>query len=89
MRLCCSKLSYVILVIPPASQIWDTAGQERFRSITRAYYRDAEALLLVYDVTNRSSFDNVKVSWCALTYGNVYIGQALDHPANKPLAIAG
>ncbi|KAK7477803.1 hypothetical protein BaRGS_00030986, partial [Batillaria attramentaria] len=30
-------------------QIWDTAGQERFRSITRAYYRDANALLLLYD----------------------------------------
>ncbi|CAL1545133.1 unnamed protein product [Lymnaea stagnalis] len=41
-------------------QIWDTAGQERFRSITKAYYRDANALLLLYDVTNRSSFDNVR-----------------------------
>ncbi|XP_067936533.1 ras-related protein Rab-37-like [Watersipora subatra] len=41
-------------------QIWDTAGQERFRSITRAYYRDAEALLLVYDITNRKSYDNIK-----------------------------
>lgn len=41
-------------------QIWDTAGQERFRSVTHAYYRDAHALLLLYDVTNRASFDNVK-----------------------------
>jgi len=41
-------------------QIWDTAGQERFRSITRAYYRDAEALLLVYDVSNQTSFDNIR-----------------------------
>ncbi|CAG5133732.1 unnamed protein product, partial [Candidula unifasciata] len=41
-------------------QIWDTAGQERFRSITRAYYRDAHALLLLYDVTNKTSFDNVR-----------------------------
>ncbi|KAL7377479.1 hypothetical protein ABVT39_000349 [Epinephelus coioides] len=41
-------------------QIWDTAGQERFRSVTHAYYRDAHALLLLYDVTNKSSFDNIQ-----------------------------
>ncbi|KAF7220919.1 ras-related protein Rab-26-like [Nothobranchius furzeri] len=43
-------------------QIWDTAGQERFRSVTHAYYRDAHALLLLYDVTNKSSFDNIQAS---------------------------
>ncbi|XP_014233811.1 ras-related protein Rab-37 isoform X3 [Trichogramma pretiosum] len=41
-------------------QIWDTAGQERFRSVTHAYYRDAHALLLLYDVTNKQSFDNIR-----------------------------
>uniref|UniRef100_A0A8C9W9D4 small monomeric GTPase n=1 Tax=Scleropages formosus TaxID=113540 RepID=A0A8C9W9D4_SCLFO len=41
-------------------QIWDTAGQERFRSVTHAYYRDAQALLLLYDVTNKKSFDNIQ-----------------------------
>ncbi|XP_056326184.1 ras-related protein Rab-26 isoform X2 [Danio aesculapii] len=41
-------------------RIWDTAGQERFRSVTHAYYRDAHALLLLYDVTNKSSFDNIQ-----------------------------
>lgn len=45
-------------------QIWDTAGQERFRSVTHAYYRDANALLLLYDVTNKSSFDNIR-AWLA------------------------
>ncbi|KTG33734.1 hypothetical protein cypCar_00034695 [Cyprinus carpio] len=43
-------------------QIWDTAGQERFRSVTHAYYRDAQALLLLYDITSRSSFDNTRIS---------------------------
>ncbi|OXB81871.1 UNVERIFIED_CONTAM: hypothetical protein H355_015068 [Colinus virginianus] len=43
-----------------ALQIWDTAGQERFRSVTHAYYRDAHALLLLYDVTNKASFDNIQ-----------------------------
>ncbi|XP_003703985.1 ras-related protein Rab-37 isoform X1 [Megachile rotundata] len=41
-------------------QIWDTAGQERFRSVTHAYYRDAQALLLLYDVTNKTSYDNIR-----------------------------
>ncbi|XP_072339052.1 ras-related protein Rab-37-like isoform X3 [Scyliorhinus torazame] len=40
--------------------IWDTAGQERFRSVTHAYYRDAQALLLLYDITSKSSFDNTR-----------------------------
>ncbi|CAF1064289.1 unnamed protein product [Didymodactylos carnosus] len=42
-------------------QIFDTAGQERFRSVTHSYYRDAHALLLLYDVTNYSSFENISV----------------------------
>ena len=41
-------------------QIWDTAGQESFRSITRSYYRGACGALLVFDLTNRHSFDNVQ-----------------------------
>jgi small GTP-binding protein len=40
-------------------QLWDTAGQERFRSITRGYYKDSQGLLLMYDITNRETFDNL------------------------------
>ena len=40
-------------------QIWDTAGQENFRSITRAYYKNSVCALVVYDITNRDSFNNV------------------------------
>jgi small GTP-binding protein len=41
-------------------QIWDTAGQERFRTITTAYYRGAMGIMLVYDITNEKSFDNIR-----------------------------
>ena len=43
-------------------QIWDTAGQENFRSITRAYYKNSVCALVVYDISNKDSFNNVS-SW--------------------------
>lgn len=44
---------------PVKVQIWDTAGQENYRSITRSFYRKAHAIILMYDVSNRASFDNL------------------------------
>ena len=41
-------------------QIWDTAGQERFRTLTASYYRGAQGIIIVYDVTDRDSFENVR-----------------------------
>eukprot|EP00343_Euplotes_focardii_P001264 CAMPEP_0205803548 /NCGR_PEP_ID=MMETSP0205-20121125/6236_1 /ASSEMBLY_ACC=CAM_ASM_000278 /TAXON_ID=36767 /ORGANISM="Euplotes focardii, Strain TN1" /LENGTH=168 /DNA_ID=CAMNT_0053071805 /DNA_START=182 /DNA_END=688 /DNA_ORIENTATION=- len=45
-------------------QIWDTAGQERYRTITNAYYRGSDGILLVADATNRKSLDNIP-DWLA------------------------
>ncbi|XP_075160137.1 RAS oncogene family member Rab19 [Haematobia irritans] len=41
-------------------QIWDTAGQERFRTITQSYYRSANGIIVVYDITSRNSFANIQ-----------------------------
>lgn len=41
-------------------QVWDTAGQERYMAITKAYYRGAVGALILYDVTNKQSFENVE-----------------------------
>jgi len=45
-------------------QMWDTAGQERFRTITSSYYRGAQIIFLVYDITDLASFNNIK-DWLA------------------------
>lgn len=41
-------------------QIWDTAGQERFQSITANYYHGSHAIAIVYDITDRKTFDNLR-----------------------------
>ncbi|ELP89743.1 hypothetical protein EIN_424250 [Entamoeba invadens IP1] len=41
-------------------QLWDTAGQERFRTIVTSYYRGVSGIILVYDVTSKESFENIK-----------------------------
>lgn len=43
-------------------QIWDTAGSETYNSLIRSYYRNTDGCILVYDITNKKSFDNI-VSW--------------------------
>ena len=56
--------NYSINVMVDSKQInlglWDTAGQERFRTLTASYYRGAQGIIIVYDVTDRETFDNVR-----------------------------
>lgn len=42
-------------------QIWDTAGQEKYKTITQAYYRNSEGVLVVFAVDSRDSFQNVRI----------------------------
>merc|ERR1711975_45369 len=72
-------------------QIWDTAGQERFRTITQAYYRGAMGILLVYDVTDEKSFQNIK-SWMRnidqhanTEVVKVLLGNKCDMPDDKKM----
>ena len=44
-------------------EIWDTAGQERYRSLAKVIYKNASVIILVYDITNRSSFEELKNFW--------------------------
>ena len=44
-------------------QLWDTAGQERYRGITKLFYKNAAGIIIVYDITRRDSFDEIKKFW--------------------------
>lgn len=49
-------------------QIWDTAGQERFRTITGTYYKGAQGIVLVYDITKKDSFEELESYWLKEVY---------------------
>jgi Ras-related protein Rab-8A len=73
------KIKYVDLCGKQVKlQIWDTAGQERFRTITTSYFRGAQGILLVYDVTDSVSFSNIN-NWMS------QIHQHADLHVNKIL----
>ncbi|XP_048373675.1 ras-related protein Rab-18-B-like isoform X1 [Sphaerodactylus townsendi] len=56
--------------LPLQLAIWDTAGQERFRALTPSYYRGAQGVILVYDVTRRETFGGLE-SWLREEMGDV------------------
>lgn len=64
------------------AQIWDTAGQDRFQSLTAAYYRNAVGAMIVYDVTNRASFENV-TKWLAQVHEHSHESLVLVLVGNK------
>jgi Ras-related protein Rab-7A len=65
-------------------QLWDTAGQERFQSLGVAFYRGADCCVLVYDVTNQKSFENISL------WKDEFLVQAnVKNPENFPFVIIG
>jgi Ras-related protein Rab-7A len=65
-------------------QIWDTAGQERFQSLGVAFYRGADACILVYDITNPNSFEKLN------KWRSEFINQAnISEPDNFPFVVIG
>ena len=72
-------------------QVWDTAGQERYHSITSSYYKGAQGVLVVYDITNRDSFDSVDewVNEITLTNKNIAIilvGSKCDQESDRKVS---
>lgn len=55
-------------------QIWDTAGQERYKTFTSTYYKDAQGIIFVYDVTNKESFENIS-KWISNAESHVDLSQ--------------
>jgi small GTP-binding protein len=67
-------------------KIWDTAGQENFKSMTRNFYRTSNGVVLVYDVSNKSTFEKIQ-EWIQSIYDNsdekikiVLVGNKVDLP---------
>jgi small GTP-binding protein len=74
-------------------QIWDTAGQERFRSVSTSYFRDAVGAILVYDITNEDSFEDLG-TWLTdlqqLCHPNAFVmlvGNKCDCEAERKVGI--
>ena len=44
-------------------EIWDTAGQEKYRSLAKVFYKNSSVCILVYDITRKNSFDELKKYW--------------------------
>ncbi|XP_021368203.1 uncharacterized protein LOC110459957 isoform X2 [Mizuhopecten yessoensis] len=63
-------------------QLWDTAGQERFRSITKQYFRKADGVVIMYDVTSETSFINVR-NWMTSIKENVNDNTVIEILGNK------
>ncbi|KAL6998708.1 Ras-related protein RABD2a [Sarracenia purpurea var. burkii] len=73
-------------------QIWDTAGQERFRTITSSYYRGAHGIIIVYDITDPESFNNVKQwlseidRYATENVNKLLVGNKCDLDANRAVS---
>ena len=63
--------------------VWDTAGQERYKSLTKFFYKDAAVAILVYDITRKETFDNLKNYWYSQLKENARDNIVLGVAGNK------
>ncbi|CAG9321630.1 unnamed protein product [Blepharisma stoltei] len=75
-------------------QLWDTAGQDRFKNIVASYYRGAQGVILMYDITNQASFQNIK-NWYNETLNHLQsstpkllVGNKLDLASQRTVKLA-
>ena len=66
-------------------KIWDTAGQERYKAITKCFFQRAQGIMIVFDVTNKKSFDDLKV-WIESINLQSQLTEDLE---NMPIIIIG
>ena len=75
-------------------KLWDTAGQEIFHSLTKNFYRKADGIIIVYDITNKESFDRIQ-DWVKSVYDNtdtykeiqmIIVGNKIDLEENREVS---
>ena len=64
-------------------EIWDTAGQERYRALTKVFYKSATVCILVYDITRKNSFEELRKYWISEIKENASEGIILAVVGNK------
>ena len=63
--------------------IWDTAGQEKYRALAKIFYKDAKVIILVYDITDQKSFEELKNYWYEMVSSNADKDAMIAIVANK------
>lgn len=59
----CGQKTFVYPEGSLSMDVWDTAGQEKYKALTKIFYKDASIAILVYDITRRETFDELKNYW--------------------------
>ena len=80
---CSKNINYEKLGKSLLLDIWDTAGQEKYKALTKFFYKDAAVCILVYDITRKETFDNLKNFWYSQLRENSGSNVVLGIAGNK------
>lgn len=80
---CSKNVNYEKLGKNLLLDIWDTAGQEKYKALTKFFYKDAAVCILVYDITRKETFDNLKTFWYSQLKENSGSNVVLGIAGNK------